>query len=198
MATFPLLRLYIVCGVPESTVFETRTKKEISAITWHKIKDLPASREVQVWRAAPRLARDHGLHCGRDRPEISRPTSRPCAQGTMKQFWMVGPFIKKLNEWISAREKAEKSGRKGSKAGSAGEKSKKAPNSAPLVAGARGAKGGAGINPETVTILQEPGKKKGKRAQGGAGGDASGDGSGGQAGKFQNFRFDRAAVLAEL
>ena len=116
----------------------------------------------------------------------------------MKQFWMVGPFIKKLNEWISAREKAEKSGRKGSKAGSAGEKSKKAPNSAPLVAGARGAKGGAGINPETVTILQEPGKKKGKRTQGGAGGDASGECDGGPAGTFQNFRFDRAAVLAEL
>ena len=75
VATFPLLRLYIVCGVPESTVFETRTKKEISAITWHKIKDLPASREVQAWRVAPRLARDHGVHCGRDRPEIG-PRSR--------------------------------------------------------------------------------------------------------------------------
>ncbi|KAH7102068.1 Dcp2, box A domain-containing protein [Auriculariales sp. MPI-PUGE-AT-0066] len=33
--------LYIVCGVPESTVFLTRTRKEISKIEWFRLVDLP-------------------------------------------------------------------------------------------------------------------------------------------------------------
>lgn len=40
-----VMRLYVVPGVPEETVFETRTKKEIGEIAWHKIKDLPTSKE---------------------------------------------------------------------------------------------------------------------------------------------------------
>ena len=35
------IRLYIVRGVPESTVFETQTRKEISKIEWHSINRLP-------------------------------------------------------------------------------------------------------------------------------------------------------------
>ena len=34
-----------VDGVAEGTHFETRTKKEISEIAWHKIKELPTSKE---------------------------------------------------------------------------------------------------------------------------------------------------------
>jgi len=39
------VRLYVVPGVPDDTVFVTRTKKEISEIAWHKIKDIPTTRD---------------------------------------------------------------------------------------------------------------------------------------------------------
>ena len=42
-----VMRLYVVPGVPEDTAFETRTKKEIGEIAWHKIKELPTSKDVQ-------------------------------------------------------------------------------------------------------------------------------------------------------
>lgn len=35
------MRFYIVFDVPEHTVFETRTRKEISDIRWHPLKKLP-------------------------------------------------------------------------------------------------------------------------------------------------------------
>ena len=37
-----LVRLYIVPGVSEDTIFETRTRKEISQIAWKSISDLPS------------------------------------------------------------------------------------------------------------------------------------------------------------
>lgn len=53
------VRLYVVPGVPDDTVFQTRTKKEISEIAWHKIKDIPTTREdsgkggAKFWMAVP-------------------------------------------------------------------------------------------------------------------------------------------------
>jgi len=35
------IRLYIVTGIPEDTHFEPQTRKEISKIKWHYVKDLP-------------------------------------------------------------------------------------------------------------------------------------------------------------
>ncbi|ORY93155.1 NUDIX hydrolase domain-like protein [Syncephalastrum racemosum] len=35
------IRLYIIMGVPETTHFEPRTRKEISQIEWFKLEDLP-------------------------------------------------------------------------------------------------------------------------------------------------------------
>ncbi|KAL1514469.1 hypothetical protein AB1Y20_003568 [Prymnesium parvum] len=48
-----VMRLYVVPNVPESTVFETRTKKEIGEIAWHKIKDLPTTKEAAVGKLKP-------------------------------------------------------------------------------------------------------------------------------------------------
>ena len=39
------VRLYVVAGVPDDTAFQTRTKKEISDIAWHKLKEIPTTRE---------------------------------------------------------------------------------------------------------------------------------------------------------
>jgi mRNA-decapping enzyme subunit 2 len=53
------VRLYVVPGVPDDTVFQTRTKKEIGEIAWHKIKDIPTTREdsgkggAKFWMAVP-------------------------------------------------------------------------------------------------------------------------------------------------
>jgi len=57
-----VMRLYVVPGVPEETVFETRTKKEIGEIAWQKIKDLPTSKDAHgkskpFWMVGPFIAR---------------------------------------------------------------------------------------------------------------------------------------------
>jgi mRNA-decapping enzyme subunit 2 len=38
-------KLFLVVGVPEEFVFAPRTRKEISQIQWHRVDDLPASKE---------------------------------------------------------------------------------------------------------------------------------------------------------
>ncbi|ORX47706.1 DCP2-domain-containing protein [Hesseltinella vesiculosa] len=40
-----VIRLYFVVGVPEDTVFQTQTRKEISEIKWKSLSDLPAYSE---------------------------------------------------------------------------------------------------------------------------------------------------------
>lgn len=86
IGNYPTLRLYIVTGVPEATVFETRTKKEIGAIEWHKLKEIPTHKDVQ---------------------------------GKGKAFWMVGPYVKRLQDWLAARAKQEKKASKQSASKSA-------------------------------------------------------------------------------
>ncbi|CAH2072839.1 unnamed protein product [Thlaspi arvense] len=66
------VRLYIVAGVTDDTVFAPLTKKEISEIAWHRLDHLhPASNEVITHGAA-------GL-----------------------KLYMVAPFLSKLKSWIS-------------------------------------------------------------------------------------------------
>jgi len=49
------IRLYVVTGVPDDFPFETRTKKEIGEIAWHKIKDLPTEKgeKGKFWMVVP-------------------------------------------------------------------------------------------------------------------------------------------------
>ncbi|OVA10135.1 NUDIX hydrolase domain [Macleaya cordata] len=66
------VRLYIVAGVKEDTVFAPQTKKEISEISWLPIDELqPTNRDV-VSRGVNNL-----------------------------KLYMVGPFLKSLKAWIS-------------------------------------------------------------------------------------------------
>lgn len=68
------IRLYVVKGVPESTVFETQTRKEISEIKWHRVQSLPVfskTKKVAAYQhAVPFL---HGLkqYISRARGEVS-------------------------------------------------------------------------------------------------------------------------------
>ncbi|CAM0942846.1 unnamed protein product [Alopecurus aequalis] len=67
------VRLYIIAGVKEDTVFAPQTKKEISEISWHKIDDLlPASDDA-----------------------ISRGVNG-------MKLYMVAPFLMGLKAWIAA------------------------------------------------------------------------------------------------
>ena len=75
----PLTRLYIARNVPEDTVFITRTKKEIDEIKWHKIADLPTSKEAA------------------------------CRDEKKKSFWMVAPYILWLKQQLAAEKKKKKS-----------------------------------------------------------------------------------------
>ncbi|XP_010492118.1 PREDICTED: mRNA-decapping enzyme subunit 2 isoform X2 [Camelina sativa] len=65
------VRLYIVAGVTEDTLFAPQTKKEISEITWHRLDHLqPASNEVIT----------HGV--------------------SGLKLYMVAPFLSSLKSWI--------------------------------------------------------------------------------------------------
>lgn len=67
------VRLYIIGGVKEDTVFAPQTKKEISEIAWHRVDELhPTNNEANS--RGP-----NGMKC-----------------------FMVGPFMGPLKEWIAA------------------------------------------------------------------------------------------------
>ncbi|KAK2559283.1 m7GpppN-mRNA hydrolase [Acropora cervicornis] len=75
------VRLYIVPGVPEKTVFRPQTRGEIKNINWFQINHLPSHKKDTVTRENLRL--------------------NPSA------FFMVIPFVKNLKKWISAARQPE-------------------------------------------------------------------------------------------
>ena len=70
------IRLYVIAGVPEDFPFATRTKKEIGEIAWHKVKELPSTREEQ------------------QKAKVEK-----------SKYWMVAPFIVRLRKQIAELEK---------------------------------------------------------------------------------------------
>ncbi|KAF9299815.1 mRNA-decapping enzyme subunit 2 [Mortierella antarctica] len=105
------VRLYIIKGVPESTVFEPQTRKEISKIEWHKLTDLPTARPKHV---------DRGAHSGRE--SGSEKPNNPNAKNPSR-YYMVIPFVQKLKHWVATQKKMAK--RKGS--GQAGQRQQESP-----------------------------------------------------------------------
>ncbi|XP_026403156.1 mRNA-decapping enzyme subunit 2-like isoform X2 [Papaver somniferum] len=67
------VRLYIIAGVKDDTVFAPQTKKEISEISWHRISDLQQAGNEAMSRGA------NGL-----------------------KLYMVGPFLTSLKSWIAS------------------------------------------------------------------------------------------------
>lgn len=67
------VRLYIIGGVKDDTVFAPQTKKEISEIAWHRLDELQPTNNEANSRGP------NGMKC-----------------------FMVGPFIGPLKEWIAA------------------------------------------------------------------------------------------------
>ncbi|KAI1180350.1 hypothetical protein F4777DRAFT_529900 [Nemania sp. FL0916] len=80
------VRLYVFRGIPEDTVFETRTRKEIGAIRWYKLADLPAYRK---------------------RKEKGAGGPQAPAAAAAGKFYMVAPFMAQLRQWVLNQKKAD-------------------------------------------------------------------------------------------
>uniref|UniRef100_A0A7S0YNN9 Nudix hydrolase domain-containing protein n=1 Tax=Hemiselmis tepida TaxID=464990 RepID=A0A7S0YNN9_9CRYP len=52
-----VMKLFVAAGVPESTYFETQTRKEISEIKWHNLKDLGKDSGPKLFSVMPVLGR---------------------------------------------------------------------------------------------------------------------------------------------
>ncbi|OTB08408.1 hypothetical protein M426DRAFT_317028 [Hypoxylon sp. CI-4A] len=77
------VRLYVFRGIPEDTVFGTRTRKEIGAIKWYKVEELPAYRKK----------RNNGKN-GTNGPSHDK-------------FYMVAPFMVQLRRWVMEQKKLD-------------------------------------------------------------------------------------------
>ncbi|KAI3337058.1 hypothetical protein HD806DRAFT_25862 [Xylariaceae sp. AK1471] len=78
------VRLYVFRGVPEDTVFETRTRKEIGDIKWYKVSDLPAYRKKK----------------GIGKVQVP-------ANSSQEKFYMVAPFMVQLRQWVLKQKKLD-------------------------------------------------------------------------------------------
>ncbi|KAF9276917.1 mRNA-decapping enzyme subunit 2 [Mortierella alpina] len=88
------IRLYIIKGVSESTVFEPQTRKEISKIEWHYIAELPTSKPKPV---------EKGTHSGKESG-----TERGNGNKNPSRYYMVTPFVHKLKNWITVQKRNTK------------------------------------------------------------------------------------------
>jgi mRNA-decapping enzyme subunit 2 len=77
------MRLYVFRDVPMDTVFEPKTRKEISKIQWYKLSELPAFRRKN----------------GQSNDAIAAPNAN--------KFYMVAPFLVPLKKWVTSQKKME-------------------------------------------------------------------------------------------
>ncbi|KAL4725056.1 mRNA-decapping enzyme subunit 2 [Fusarium chlamydosporum] len=77
------MRLYVFRDVPMDTVFEPKTRKEISKIQWYKLSELPAFRRKN----------------GQSNDAIATPNAN--------KFYMVAPFLVPLKKWVTSQKKLE-------------------------------------------------------------------------------------------
>jgi mRNA-decapping enzyme subunit 2 len=91
------MRLYVFRDVPMDTVFEPKTRKEISKIDWFKVTDLAATGKQY---AAQQQAGQYGVPA----PAVSADALKA------SQFYMVAPFIRPLRQWIKQQRKLDAQG----------------------------------------------------------------------------------------
>eukprot|EP00249_Psilotum_nudum_P011846 c23419_g1_i1 orf=229-1251(-) len=70
------IRLFIISGVREDTVFAPQTKKEISEIAWHRVDELPTTSNETSYYRGP----------------------------TGMKYYMVWPFVGRLWAWIAGHK----------------------------------------------------------------------------------------------
>ncbi|KAG0148804.1 hypothetical protein CROQUDRAFT_721469 [Cronartium quercuum f. sp. fusiforme G11] len=87
------LRMYLVTGIPDETVFETQTRQEISAIAWCPLSDLPTftSEPIQIKKPSSKPSNFS-----------SQPLTEPDIHGfrASAKFYMVVPFVSDLRNWL--------------------------------------------------------------------------------------------------
>lgn len=79
------LRLYVFRDVPMDTVFQPRTRKEISKIEWYKLSDLPTLKKKG--------------------PQNNNHQYDSSAGTNANKFYMVAPFLVPLKKWIVSQKK---------------------------------------------------------------------------------------------
>jgi mRNA-decapping enzyme subunit 2 len=77
------IRLYIFRNIPMDTVFEPKTRKEISKIEWYKLSDLPAFRKKG----------SNG--------------NEEAVGANANKFYMVAPFLVPLKKWVQQQKKKD-------------------------------------------------------------------------------------------
>lgn len=78
------MRLFVFRGVPEDTMFEPKTRKEISKIQWYRLADLPTLKKSKQTAQS-------------DGHESYNPS----------KFYMVAPFLGPLKKWIHKQKKID-------------------------------------------------------------------------------------------
>ncbi|RFU75462.1 mrna decapping complex subunit 2 [Trichoderma arundinaceum] len=81
------LRLYVFRDVPMDTVFQPRTRKEISKIEWYKLSDLPTLRKKGPQNNNHQYDSSPGTNANK--------------------FYMVAPFLVPLKKWIISQKKSD-------------------------------------------------------------------------------------------
>ncbi|KAH6624470.1 hypothetical protein B0J18DRAFT_409922 [Chaetomium sp. MPI-SDFR-AT-0129] len=82
------IRLYVFRNIPMDTVFEPKTRKEISKVEWYKLSELPA------FRKKGNHAQDDGA---------------AAAASNANKFYMVAPFLVPLKKWVVQQKKKDES-----------------------------------------------------------------------------------------
>ncbi|KAK7961051.1 hypothetical protein PG988_012265 [Apiospora saccharicola] len=81
------MRLYVFRNVPEDTLFEPKTRKEIGKIQWYKLQDLPAFRKKKGTGRGEGNAAEAAMNANK--------------------FYMVAPFLVPLKKWVVQQKKRD-------------------------------------------------------------------------------------------
>jgi mRNA-decapping enzyme subunit 2 len=77
------IRLYVFRNIPLETIFEPKTRKEISKVEWYKLSELPAFRKK------------------------SNNQDDAAAASNANKFYMVAPFLVPLKKWVVQQRKKD-------------------------------------------------------------------------------------------
>ncbi|KAK4242460.1 hypothetical protein C8A03DRAFT_11351 [Achaetomium macrosporum] len=78
------IRLYVFRNIPMDTVFEPKTRKEISKVEWYRLSELPAFRK-----------------------KGSNSHNSAAAASNANKFYMVAPFLVPLKKWVIQQKKKD-------------------------------------------------------------------------------------------
>ncbi|KAK6099580.1 mRNA-decapping enzyme subunit 2 [Batrachochytrium dendrobatidis] len=96
------IRLYIIAGIPESTEFSTKTRKEIGDIRWFDLAQLPGYNSAEY-------------DSGQQHFSAASSTNIDGSPKKLK-FYLVTSFVSALRRWVCRFKKAKRMGKERSRA----------------------------------------------------------------------------------